>query len=60
MRTIAVCGVILLLLAVAKGLLPDSLHFLPLGGSTTAEMGIVFGISVAVATVHEIRKPTDE
>lgn len=55
MRFIGIGGVALLLLAVAKGLLPDVLHFLPLGGSTIAEIGIVLGLSVAVATIHDLK-----
>ncbi|XDA98236.1 hypothetical protein AB1M95_19455 [Sulfitobacter sp. LCG007] len=60
MRFIAIAGVALLLLEVAKGLLPDVFHFLPLGGSTVAEMGIIFGLAVAVATIDELRRPNDD
>lgn len=55
MNYIVAGGAVLLLLTAAKGLFPTSLHFLPLGGSTIAEMGIVFGIAVAAATIHEMR-----
>lgn len=34
MKFIAIAGVALLLLAVAKGLLPNVFYFLPLGGGT--------------------------
>lgn len=60
MRFITVGGVVLLLLAVAKGLSPTVFHFLPLGGSTVAEMGIVFGLDVAVATVDDLRRSRSE
>lgn len=60
MKFIAIGGVALLLLAVAKGLLPDVFHFLPLGGSTVAEMGIVFGVAVAAATINGLRSQGHE
>ncbi|WP_373355608.1 hypothetical protein [Pseudoroseicyclus sp. CXY001] len=59
-KFIAIAGVALLLLAVAKGLLPKVFHFLPLGGSTVAEMGIVFGLAVAAATLDGLRDQDDE
>jgi len=55
MKIIAIGGVVLLLLAVAKGLLPNLLFFLPLGGSSIAEMGIVFGVAIAAATIADLR-----
>jgi hypothetical protein len=60
MRFITIGSVALLLLAVAKGLLPDVFHFLPLGGSTMTEMGIVFGLAVAAATIDDLRRPKNE
>jgi len=60
MKFIVIGGVVLILLAVAKGLLPAVFVFLPLGGSTIAEMGIVFGAAVAAATVSELRRSRDE
>ncbi|UWQ77945.1 hypothetical protein K3725_11515 [Leisingera sp. S132] len=60
MKFIAIGGVVLLLLAVAKGLLPDVFHFLPLGGSTVAEMGVVFGVAVAAAAINDLRRANDE
>jgi hypothetical protein len=60
MKFVALGGVALLLLAVAKGLGPNLFHFLPLGGSTVAEMGIVFGIAVAAAAINDLRRPNDE
>ena len=59
MKTIAIGGVVLILLAVAHAALPGVFHFLPLGGSTIAEMGIVFGLSIALATITEIRRFKD-
>ena len=60
MKFIAIGGVVLILLAVVKGLFPTAVHFLPLGGSTIAEMGIVFGIAVAIATINDLRRSSDE
>lgn len=60
MQYIAIGGVALLLLAVAKGLLPTVFHFLPLGGSTVAEMGIVFGVAVSAAVINDLRRPNDD
>lgn len=60
MKFIVVGGVALLLLSVAKGLLPDFFYFLPLGGSTIAEMGIVFGLAVAAATINDLRQSKDD
>ncbi|WP_406737101.1 hypothetical protein [Thioclava sp. GXIMD4215] len=57
---IAIASVMLLLLAVAKGLFPNVFYFLPLGGSTVSEMGIVFGLAVAVATIADLRRQDDE
>lgn len=55
MKFIAVGGVSLLLLSVAKGLFPNLLGFLPLGGSSIAELGIVFGLAVAAETISDLR-----
>ena len=60
MKYIVCGGVALLVLSVAKGLLPDFLLFLPLGGSTISEMGIVFGLAVAAATIDDLRRKRDE
>jgi hypothetical protein len=60
MRFIVIGSVVLLLLAVAKGLLPTVFHFLPLGGSTVAEMGIIFGLAVAAAAIKDLRRPKNE
>ena len=60
MKFMVIGSVVLLILAVAKGLLPNVLHFLPLGGSTVAEMGIVFGIAVSAAMLDELRRTNDE
>ncbi|MGR3599162.1 MAG: hypothetical protein ACU0FH_01975 [Heliomarina sp.] len=60
MKFITLVGVALLLLAVVKGLFPDLFHFLPLGGSTVAEMGIVLGIAVAAAAISDLRRTSDE
>jgi hypothetical protein len=56
MKFIAIGGVVLLLLSVAKGLFPIALYFLPLGGSSIAEMGIVLGLATAVATIADMKK----
>jgi len=60
MKIIAFGGVVLLLLAVAKGLFPSTLIYLPLGGSTISEIGIVFGISVALATISTVGRSKNE
>jgi hypothetical protein len=60
MRFIVIGSVVLLLLAVAKGLLPTVFHFLPLGGSTVAEMGIILGLAVAAAAIKDLRRPKNE
>jgi hypothetical protein len=60
MRFIVIGSVVLLLLAVVKGLLPTIFHFLPLGGSTVAEMGIIFGLAVAAAAIDDLRRPKNE
>ena len=54
MKLIALGGVVLLLLAVAKGLAPRFFFFLPLGGSSIAEAGIVYGIAIAAATIADL------
>jgi hypothetical protein len=56
MKFIVVGGVVLILLSVAKGLLPNVFGFLPLGGSAIAEMGIVFGLAVSAATIDDLRR----
>ena len=48
MRILGVAGGIQLLLTVSKAISPQSFYFLPLGGSTIAELGIVLGVAVAV------------
>lgn len=60
MKFIAIGGIALLLLAVANALLPKFFYFLPLGGSTIAEMGIVFGLAIAAQTVEALRQPKDD
>jgi len=60
MKFIAFGCVTLLLLAVVKGLLPQVFHFLPLGGSTVAEMGIVLGVAVAAANINILWRSSDE
>jgi hypothetical protein len=52
---ISLAGVVLLLLTVAKGLFPAELGFLPLGGSSISELGIVLGFSVACANVWDLQ-----
>lgn len=54
MKIIGMGSVALLLLGVAKGLMPEALFFLPLGGSTVAEIGIVLGLSASVAMIREL------
>ena len=56
MKYIILGGAILIFLTVMKGLFPNTLEFLPLGGSSVSEMGIVFGLAVAVTTLAELWK----
>ena len=52
---------VLLLLPVANAIAPQQLPFLPLGGSTIAEIGIVLGICAAIVTIREtLRSEKDE
>ncbi len=60
MRIIELGGVVVLLLAVAKALFPDTFVMLPLGGSNIAEVGIVFGIAIACAKLAELSSGKDE
>ena len=60
MKFIIIGGVAMIILTVAKGLLPALLFFLPLGGSTIAEMGIVFGIAVAATTLSDLARKTHD
>lgn len=56
MKFIVIGGVILLILTIAKGIFSSALVFLPLGGSSVSEMGIVYGLAVAAATISELWK----
>lgn len=49
-------GAALLLMTVAHAVLPNVFLFLPLGGSSISEMGIVLGTCVAAATIAETAK----
>lgn len=61
MKPILVGGAILLLLPVANAIAPDIFFFLPLGGSTIAEIGIVLGTCVAMVSIREVfRSSSDE
>ncbi|WP_269584228.1 hypothetical protein [Roseibium sp. Sym1] len=60
MKTIIFGGAILMLLTVAKAVFPLELHFLPLGGSAIAEMGVVLGISVAITTIAGLMRDRDD
>jgi hypothetical protein len=55
MKSITIGGIILIILNVAKAALPNLCFFLPLGGSTIAEMGIVLGLASAIAMVFDMR-----
>lgn len=44
---------ILLLLPVAQAVAPNLFHFLPLGGSVIAEIGIVLGATVAIVSIRD-------
>jgi hypothetical protein len=57
---ISFAGVVSLLLTVVKGLFPTELGFLPLGGSSISELGIVLGFSVACATVWDLQQKDGE
>jgi hypothetical protein len=54
MKLIVVGSAALMLLTIAQASLPRVFFFLPLGGSAIAEMGIVLGASVAVATIVDL------
>jgi hypothetical protein len=54
MKPIILGSAILLLLPVAHALAPNYLFFLPLGGSTISEMGIVLGLCVAVSAIQRL------
>lgn len=57
MKLIAFGGAVLLLLSAAHAALPDLFYFLPLGGSSIAETGIVLSMSLAIDTIiNLIRK----
>lgn len=51
MKSLALGGAILLVLSAAHAALPGYLYFLPLGGSTIAETGIVLSMALAMDTV---------
>lgn len=54
MKPIILGGVTLTLLSAAAAAAPATFPFLPLGGSSIAEMGVVLGVSAAVATVIDL------
>jgi hypothetical protein len=54
MKIITISGALLIILAVAYAIAPNALPVLPLGGSTISEMGIVFGLAIALSTILEI------
>lgn len=54
MKIILFGSVVLTFLTAAKDLFAESLPFLPLGGTSTSEMGIVFGLAFAVATLRDL------
>jgi len=54
MQFILLAGAVLILLTAAKATAPDIFFFLPLGGSTISEMGIIFGVAVAATTILQI------
>ena len=60
MQFIVFGGVLSLVLTVAKGLFPTQLSFLPLGGSSISELGIVLGLAVAAATLADLRKSKEK
>jgi hypothetical protein len=51
MKIITISGALLIVLAVAQASAPKVFPFLPLGGSTIAEMGIIFGMAVAMSSI---------
>jgi hypothetical protein len=53
MKTIVFGSVVLLFCTVSKALAPTYFEFLPLGGSSIAETGIVLGLAVGVATLKD-------
>lgn len=56
MQFIVLGGAVSLVLTVAKGLFPVQMSFLPLGGSSISELGIVLGLAVVAATLNDLRK----
>ncbi len=54
MKLMILGSVLLMFLAIAKAMFADALYFLPLGGSSPAEMGIVLGGAYAIATLLEL------
>ena len=51
-------GVVVTLLTAFHAVAPQIFSFLPLGGSSIAEIGIVLSVSFACATLNEMRKKT--
>ncbi|KAE9628859.1 hypothetical protein [Parasedimentitalea maritima] len=51
MEIVAIGSALLLLLAALKALAPTRMSFLPLGGTTISEIGIVFAVCVALTTL---------
>lgn len=53
MKTIAFGGIILLFLTAIKGLSPTYFQYLPLGGNSIAETGIILSFAVGFVTLKE-------
>ena len=51
MNILGIAGAVLLLLTVTKAVSPGRFRFLPLGGSSISEVGIVFGSAVAIIAI---------
>ena len=54
MRLIRLGSAVLTIFTVLEALLPDVMWFLPFGGSSIAQMGIVFGAAIALSTILEL------
>ena len=53
MKIIILGSVFLTLTSAAKAMAPTYLYFLPLGGSSIAESGIVLSIAVCISTLMD-------
>ena len=61
MKLVLLSGAVLTLLTVAEAAMPQSASFLPIGGSSISQMGIILGTAVATSTIiHLWRGGSDE